>query len=196
MSKLKKQTVDYDIKKVKFTDGGLELSFRKTVTEDSTTNVIDFDNVRSTYDTHQDLKDLVEGLKHPILQTCNMHLGIELFFQEGLMIDKNIKPKVKEEMKSKIHTALLDNIRIYGIGFKGEGDARSVIITGGIENANGVSTINTSNIFLGQTKLGYEEELDNTVTMLKDEVIKYINGKNGALELFEPQKVSEIEEAN
>jgi hypothetical protein len=179
---------DFTLKKVRFTNPGLECSFDgKTIVDGKQEP---FEDIRkSKYQPHQDLISFKNDLKHYLAKAYQFHVGFDI-------AEKYLKGEQKQKaIDAKIE--LYSKIEVTGVSVGGTDELRGIVISGKIESNNGSKcAINTPRIVFSSDKLGYEEEVERIFQLIEIEVYKYVfEGRSGDATLFDnPEEKEEIAE--
>jgi hypothetical protein len=177
---------DFSLKKVRFTNPGLECSFDGKQIVDGKTEP--FETTRkSKYQPHQDLISFKNDLKHYLAKAYQFHVGFDI-------AEKYLKGEQKQKaIDAKIE--LFEKIEVTGVSVGGTDELRGIVISGKIESNNGSKcAINTPRIVFSSDKLGYEEEVEKIFELIQMEVFRYVfEGRSGDATLFDDQEEKDEE---
>lgn len=168
----------FDLRKAKVNKEGVYVEFHEGGT-DPGINKKDGD-----YQPHPDLQDSLDGLKNYMAQCLGILEGWD-FARENL---KENSDALEEAMRK--YEATIDLCKVNGITILGDGESKGVKITGSLKTPGGGSTgLATPKITFGQSKLGYEVEVETLVEKVVEEVYKYrFNGKKLQTSILDPDQ--------
>lgn len=172
---------NFALSKVKVVkDGGLDVHFEvtETVGNESYTNKY---HIESAKDIHPDLRKCFKDLKPIMGRIFNFTSFLSMIESDEFKANKK-----QNDVARNFSEELLQNIEVRGISLSGKDDNVGVVITGLFEVLNGQKTcINSPRIKIANINYGFEEELEDVISVIETEVYAFLfKGKKAQLELF------------
>lgn len=172
---------NFNLSKVKLNpNGGLQADYQITETVGGEPSITDY-HANVTRDIHPDLQGLFDDLRPIVARVFNITSFLTLIESGEMKATKQQKENARA-----FGEELINKIDVRGVSWSGTADNVGIVITSVFETPNGLKTcINTPRIKLGQISLGFEEELEKIIDLVKTEVYEFLfNGKQAQLSLF------------